>query len=321
MPAASRTSNDSAVRRPTSSEPAQLVHERAHVGEHRVDAALGRHRRLRLVEDAQHAVDAVGDEAGGVERAHLLRQPARPDRAVRARRPRGSRCRSSRRRRSGGCGPCATIASTSRSHHSGEVERRVEVGLALGPHVGQLVHDEDAVPVAGVEHRPADRVVRAADRVEARGLQQLDPALIGAVDGDRAEHAVVGVDARAAEQDRLAVDPQPTLGVERQRADAEGHRRRRRPRSSPSRRVTDRRVERRRVRAPQRRVADEQPLPDDGRLAGQHGHRRRRRWRRRAPSPSRTSVTSVERRPAPGRRSRPSSRPRRRRTRRRRPSS
>ena len=66
--------------------------------------------------------------------------------------------------------------------------------------------------VAGVEHRPAHRVVRAADGVEAGRLQQLDPALLGAVDGGRAERSVVVVDARAAEVDRLAVDAEAPVG-------------------------------------------------------------------------------------------------------------
>ena len=98
----------------------------------------------------------------------------------------------------------------------------VEGALALGPHVEGLVHDQHAEPVAGVQHGRAERVVGAADRVEPGVLEQLDAALLGAGDRRRAEDAVVVVDARAAQLDGLAVDPQPVLGVEPQRPDAEG---------------------------------------------------------------------------------------------------
>ena len=74
------------------------------------------------------------------------------------------------------------IDSTSRSHHSGKVEGVVECGLVLGPHVEGLVHDEHAEAVAGVEHRLAERVVRAADCVEAGSFQQFDAAFFGTAD-------------------------------------------------------------------------------------------------------------------------------------------
>ena len=106
----------------------------------------------------------------------------------------------------------------------GEVQRMSRSRTCSRSTRRQFVHDEHAEPVAGVEHRPAHRVVRAAERVEPGLFQELDPALFCAGDGRRAEHAVVVVDARAAEFDRLAVDPQAASGVESQRADPEGNR-------------------------------------------------------------------------------------------------
>ena len=275
--------------------------------------ACGRVRPLASPMTLEHRVDAVGDEPGAVERADLLRQPPRPHRPVR---PRDLRDLVADRVEDD-----ARVVDVLAHHRLDvalpplrEVERRVEVGLALGPHVGQLVHDEDAVPVAGVEHRPAHRVVRAAQRVEARLLQQLDAPLLGAADRRRAEDAVVGVDARAAELDRLAVDPQPTLGVERQGPDAEG----------------DGVVVHLGVAVPQRRRSPSRAPASPGstaraRGAGAAAGRRPARRAARspatvavattAPSPSADLGDDVERAPGRGRRARPSSRPRRRRTR------
>src|SRR4051794_11543138 len=77
----------------------------------------------------------------------------------------------------------------------GEVERVVEGLHALEPHVERLVEHEHAEAIAGVEHRRAQRVVGAADGVEAGGLEELDAALVGSPDGRGAERAVVVVDA------------------------------------------------------------------------------------------------------------------------------
>ena len=115
-----------------------------------------------------------------------------------------------------------TIASMSASHHSGKTRAVVVAHLRVGPHVERLVHDEHAETVARVEQRLARRMVRAADGVEARRLQDLDAALVGALDRRRPDHAVVVMDARAAEVHDLTVDPQAPSRVELQRPDPEG---------------------------------------------------------------------------------------------------
>jgi hypothetical protein len=55
--------------------------------------------------------------------------------------------------------------------------------------------------------------VAGADGVVAVGLEQLDLALLGAVDGGGAERAVVVVDAAALQLERLAVEPEAVRGM------------------------------------------------------------------------------------------------------------
>ena len=72
--------------------------------------------------------------------------------------------------------------------------------LALLPAVEGFVHDQHAQPVAGVEEGRRGRIVAGADGIEAAGLQQLDAALLGAVNGRRAQRPVVVVHAAALAQ-------------------------------------------------------------------------------------------------------------------------
>ena len=191
----------------------RLHHLRHDVGEahrRRVDAGglVDRPLGERLAEvgeqlgTAHHdSADRLGDEARVVERTHLVGE--RPSHLV------------SRRRGSVGDLVADRVEDDTRmvdvvAHHRldvglpplGEPQPVVVAGLGLVPHVERLVHDDHPEPVAGVEHRVAHRVVGAADRVEAGGLEQLDPTLVGTIDRRRTERAVVVVDARAAEIDR-----------------------------------------------------------------------------------------------------------------------
>ena len=84
----------------------------------------------------------------------------------------------------------------------GEDAGVVVAHLRVVPHVERFVHHEHPDPVARVEERLARRVVGAADGVEPRRLEDLDPALVGAFHRRRADHAVVVMDARAAEVHR-----------------------------------------------------------------------------------------------------------------------
>ena len=149
-------------------------------------------------------------------------------------------------------------------------------GLAPGPHVERLVHHEHAQPVAGLEHRDRQRVVRRPDGVETGGPEQLDPALLRPADRRGSEGPVVVVQARAAEQHRLAVDPQALARVQLDRAYAErgpdlrprlGSGRRRRHQG------TGHGVEMGGVDAPSLRLRQVQPVPDQRGLAGGEGHR------------------------------------------------
>ena len=106
----------------------------------------------------------------------------------------------------------------------GKAQCVIVLALRLRPHVEGLVHDEHPQAVAGLEHRPAQGVVRTPDRIEAGLLEELDPALLGPADGGRTEQAVVVVHAGATKQDGLPVDAQAPDRVDRQGADPEGRR-------------------------------------------------------------------------------------------------
>ena len=97
-----------------------------------------------------------------------------------------------------------------------EPGRVVVFGFRLEPHVERLVHDQHPEPVARREHGLAHGVVGAANGVEAGRPQQFDASLFGPFDRGGTQHTVVVVHAGAAEEDRLPVDPQPPLRVERQ---------------------------------------------------------------------------------------------------------
>src|SRR5688572_28682720 len=56
--------------------------------------------------------------------------------------------------------------------------------------------------------------MRAADRVETCLFQQPDAPVLRGPMGGRAEHAVVVMNARTTQQDRVAVDLQPMTGVD-----------------------------------------------------------------------------------------------------------
>ena len=96
----------------------------------------------------------------------------------------------------------------------GEDQGVVVVVLRHRPHVEGLVHHEHAEAVTGAEHGPAHGVVGAANGVEAGSLQDLDPTFLRPLDGGRAEHAVVVVDAGAPKLHRLTIDPQTVTSVE-----------------------------------------------------------------------------------------------------------
>ena len=103
-----------------------------------------------------------------------------------------------------------------------EARSRVEGDLRAGPGVGELVHHEDAVPVARVEHRAAHGVVRAAQRVEARLLEEAHAAVLGVGERGRPERSAVVVHAGAPQLHGLAVDPQSAPRIDLQATDAEG---------------------------------------------------------------------------------------------------
>ena len=105
------------------------------------------------------------------------------------------------------------------------VGAEVLVGVVVGvlvdqPHVAELVHQVHAEPVAGAEQRLGGRVVRHADGVEARVLQEPHASLLRGLIGARAEDAVVVVNAGAAEQRLPAVDEE-ALRAPLQRPEAE----------------------------------------------------------------------------------------------------
>ena len=106
----------------------------------------------------------------------------------------------------------------------GEPEVVVAGALGVRPHVERLVEQEHPELVARLQQRERGRVVRDAYRVEARLLQQARAAPFGRGERRRAEHAVVVVDAAAAELLGAAVDAEAVLRIERERADAEARR-------------------------------------------------------------------------------------------------
>ena len=105
-----------------------------------------------------------------------------------------------------------TIASTSASHQSAK-RRRSRRPILVWVHMSK-VSSITSMPSRSQASSIARLIGLWALRMALKPavLQQLDPALVGAVDGGRAERAVVVVDAGAAEQHRLAVDAQARAG-------------------------------------------------------------------------------------------------------------
>ena len=96
--------------------------------------------------------------------------------------------------------------------------------FAHAPAVEGFVDDEHPEPVAGIQERGRGRIVRAADRVEAAGLEDFDLACLGAVVSRRSHHAVIVVDAATLEQHRLSIEQEARLRVEVQATNAERRR-------------------------------------------------------------------------------------------------
>ena len=89
------------------------------------------------------------------------------------------------------------------------------------PHIDVFVHHIHAEAVAGVQQRLAAGVVRRTDGVVAVLFEKFDLARGGEGMLDRAEDAVVVMDAGAAQDDALAVDAEAVLGVALDLTDAE----------------------------------------------------------------------------------------------------
>ena len=96
-----------------------------------------------------------------------------------------------------------------------------EARLVLAPLVERLVHHHEAHAVAQLEQLRRRRVVAGADGVHAHRLEDLELALDGAVVGGGAERPQVVVLADALERDARAVQQEPAVGGELERADAE----------------------------------------------------------------------------------------------------
>ena len=93
--------------------------------------------------------------------------------------------------------------------------------LAILPAVERLIHDQEALSVAGVQEGRRGWIVAGADGVEPGALEEGDAPLLGLVEGACPEGAVVVVDAAAAQLQRLAVQQATAQSVERERPDAE----------------------------------------------------------------------------------------------------
>ena len=93
--------------------------------------------------------------------------------------------------------------------------------LGLFPHVGELVHYQQAQFVAGFQEIAGRRVVGAADGIVAAFLELAHPAVFGRAVSGGSQQAVVVMDAAAPEKDRLTVDAETVLGVTRDGANAE----------------------------------------------------------------------------------------------------
>ena len=216
MPATSSTPNVSAVASPTFAEAASSSWRRRWWPCMVLIAGVALELGRRCVgQHAECAVDAVGDAAGWGR----ARGPSPPAAAPTA-------------------APCGLPTSGISLPIEYRIDARVVAVLAdhrldvALPPLGKCraesksvlpsVHMSNASSMTSTPSRSqASSMARliglwdAADGVEPGRLEQLDAALLGPVDRRRAERPVVVVDAGAAQLDRLTVDPQAALGVER----------------------------------------------------------------------------------------------------------
>ena len=94
--------------------------------------------------------------------------------------------------------------------------------LRRGAHHAVLVDDEDAQAVAGVQQLRRGRMVGRADGVDAHGLEHPQPRVVHGVRHRDADAGMVLVVVGAMQLDGPAVEEEALVGVEADRADAEG---------------------------------------------------------------------------------------------------
>ncbi len=82
-----------------------------------------------------------------------------------------------------------------------------------GPDVRQFIHHQHAQLVAGVQHRLAHRVVRAADAVKTRRLHLFAAAFLRPIKRRRPDNAIVMVNAGAAQVHFLAIEAKTIFRV------------------------------------------------------------------------------------------------------------
>ena len=103
-----------------------------------------------------------------------------------------------------------------------QVQNIVILCLVDVPHVHVLVHHQHAQPVAGIQYGLRAGIVRRAQGVVAIFLQDAHLALLSLRERARAQHPVIVVDARAAQDDPLAVDGHAIVYIPFELAYAEG---------------------------------------------------------------------------------------------------
>ena len=93
--------------------------------------------------------------------------------------------------------------------------------LLRAPTVESLVDDQHTQRVAGIEEGPRGGVVRGTDEVEASLLHQPHLADLSIVEGHRPKDAVVVMHAGSVDKQRLAIEHETLLSIERKGANAE----------------------------------------------------------------------------------------------------
>ena len=142
-------------------------------------------------------------------------------------------------------------------------------GLGLRAEEARLVEHQHAQPIAGVEQLGRRRVVRRAIGVAAHLLEPLDAEGLQRVGKRRAHAGVVLMVARALQLDVPVVQEEPVVGVEAQRANAEG-RLAAVDLGAVDLDARDQRVEVRRLERPERRAAHGELLANCGPIARRH---------------------------------------------------